>query len=115
MASQQRPPRRPPASSARPDFNLGQVSFDPRRVTLPQMAIVGFVIGVLFHACVVFAVLDDSSSARSNGGATEPIIATNPQAAPTATRLLDRTDCNQIRGTDYRSETERQWFRANCS
>jgi hypothetical protein len=27
----------------------------------------------------------------------------------------DRTDCNQIRGTPYRSDAERQWYIANCS
>ena len=32
--------------------------------------------------------------------------------SPTA--LPDRTNCNDIRGTDYRSATERQFFLANC-
>lgn len=26
----------------------------------------------------------------------------------------DRTSCNSIRGTDYRSDAERRWFLANC-
>jgi hypothetical protein len=37
------------------------------------------------------------------------------QASPTSpTRLPDRTSCADIRGTDYRSDSERQWFLANC-
>lgn len=40
-------------------------------------------------------------------------IATPTTAAPTP--LPDRTNCDAIRGTDYRSETERQWFQQNCN
>jgi len=36
-----------------------------------------------------------------------------PPAAPVT--LPDRTNCAEIRGTAYRSETERQWFIANCT
>ena len=36
------------------------------------------------------------------------------QAAPTATPTTDRTDCNAIRGTDYRSTAEQEWFKKNC-
>jgi hypothetical protein len=36
-------------------------------------------------------------------------IATLPTAGPT-----DRADCNAIRGTDYTSESERQFFAQNC-
>jgi hypothetical protein len=38
-----------------------------------------------------------------------------PGAVITPTPLPDRTSCDQIRGTEYRSETERQWFQRNCS
>lgn len=38
-----------------------------------------------------------------------------PTTAPTATALPDRTNCNDIRGTDYRSNAERTWFQQNCS
>jgi hypothetical protein len=37
------------------------------------------------------------------------------QAAPTATVLADRNDCAIIRGTDYRSNSERDWFQRNCT
>jgi len=40
----------------------------------------------------------------------EPVVETPPPPEI----LADRTDCNAIRGTDYRSETEHQWFLANC-
>lgn len=116
MASQQPPPRRPPEQPKKPSFNLSQLDFDPHRLKLPQAAIVGFVIGIFFHACVVFAVLDDGSSAggtSAGGGVREDV--TLPEASPTATRLADRTDCAAIRGTDYRSVTEQQWFRQNCT
>jgi hypothetical protein len=41
-------------------------------------------------------------------------VSTPRSATATATRPADRTDCAAIRGTDYRSEAERQWFLANC-
>jgi hypothetical protein len=47
----------------------------------------------------------------------QPTATLSPQPNPTASptpRLPDRTDCNAIRGTDYRSEAERQWFLTNC-
>ncbi len=36
------------------------------------------------------------------------------QPAAPATAPPDRTDCNQIRGTPYRSNAERAWYQANC-
>jgi hypothetical protein len=89
--------------------NTGQIS-------LPQIAAVGIVIGVLLHACVIFAVLDDGSggSADTSSGPNNdgPTIVQTP---PTATRPADRTSCAEIRGTDYRSDSERAWFIANCT
>ena len=38
-------------------------------------------------------------------GAARPTVTTTP---------VNRADCAAIRGTDYRSDTERQWFIANC-
>ena len=49
-----------------PQLDLPKVHFDPTRVKLPQVAIIGFLIGILFHACVVFAILDDGSGGSSN-------------------------------------------------
>lgn len=118
MASQERPPRRPTSQPTRPSLDLRKVDFDPHRLKLPQAAIVGFAIGIFFHACVIFAVLGDGSSAGNStagNGNNQPEIVTQPTASPTAGVTGDRTDCNAIRTTgDYRSETERQWFLANC-
>lgn len=43
-------------------------------------------------------------------------IVASPAATPTAvpTPLPDRTSCDAIRGSDYRSPAERDWFLANC-
>jgi hypothetical protein len=115
MASS-RSPFRPDAP--RRQVELPKLSFDPSRVTLTQLAIVGFLIGVFFHACVALAVLDDGSSA-STDGSPGVVVSSVPTALPgaviTPTPLPDRTSCDQIRGTEYRSEAERQWFQRNCT
>lgn len=116
MASQQRPPRRPPQQPEKPPIELPKFDFDPHRLKLPQAAIVGFAIGIFFHACVVFAVLDDGSGGGSSAGGSPREEVTIPQATATPSPLADRTDCNAIRTTgDYRSEAERQWFLRNCT
>ncbi len=77
------------------------------------LAIVGFIVGVLFHVWVVFSVLDDSSETDSPAVvpiATEAI--STPVPEPTV--LPDRTDCDEIRGTQYRSASERQYFLETC-
>jgi hypothetical protein len=99
-------------TSSRPDPVRGREAIDRlARHDLRLVALIAFMIGVFLHACVVYAVLDDG------GGGSEvesrPVIV-QPTAAPTATRLADRTNCDDIRGTDYRSNAEREWFRANC-
>lgn len=48
-----------------------------------------------------------------------PDIPTNlptqtPPPEPTEEDTEDRTDCDEIRGTPYRSNEERQWFEKNC-
>lgn len=70
---------------------------------------------------------DDAGSEEQVAGADEAAIPTTSQ--PTArriaavedtptmappTRPLDRRDCAAIRGTEYRSTAEREWFIANC-
>jgi hypothetical protein len=79
---------------------------------LIQLAGVGFLIGVLLHACFAFAVLDDGTSSADSPA---PRTIVTPEAAPTATVVADRASCEEIRGTDYRSNSERQWFIANCT
>jgi hypothetical protein len=84
-----------------------------RNRDLRQVAIGAFIIGVFLHACVAVAVLDGGGSG-SSGGDGQRTITSGPAAPPTRTPLLDRADCSAIRGTDYRSENERQWFIRNC-
>lgn len=120
-----RQPRRPPPGPVpptKPSLDLSKMSFDLGRVKLPQIAVIGFVVGILFHACVIFAVLDDGSGGSTaantvNTGSDTPVQTTTavPQATPTTSPTGDRTNCNAIRGTEYRSEAERQWFIRNCT
>jgi hypothetical protein len=39
---------------------------------------------------------------------------TTPAEKPSPTGPSDRHDCDEIRGTAYRSESEREWFLINC-
>ncbi len=84
-----------------------------RFLDIRLLALVGFVVGIMFHACVVVAVLEDDSPAAVP--ALIP-VATVPAATvtPALTVLPDRTDCEEIRGTQYRSASERQFFLENC-
>jgi hypothetical protein len=122
MASQQ-PPSAPglpeppqPGPSLTEDLKKS-INFDPKRVSLPQIAVVGFLVGIFFHACLVFAILDDGSSTKAPSSSN--IVHEEATMAPAATATplpgADRTDCNAIRADPtYRSETERQWFLKNC-
>jgi hypothetical protein len=51
------------------------------------------------------------SEATDDGSQTP---AQPPDAAPTPAPAENRQDCNAIRGTDYLSPEERDWFLANC-
>ena len=42
------------------------------------------------------------------------IVAVAPSAVPSTAPLPDRQSCGEIRGTDYRSAVERDFFLANC-
>lgn len=79
-----------------------------------QIAAVGFLASVIMHACVFAAVLGDGDAAPAAGSPARP--ASQPAARPplTPTRLADRTSCDAVRGTEYRSESERLWFLQNC-
>ena len=86
------------------------------RWDLKQVAVAGFLAGVFLHACVIMSVLD----AGNGGGISDdvevrPVGTAGPSPLATPTVLADRTNCAEIRGTDYRSQSERQWFIANCS
>ena len=38
----------------------------------------------------------------------------SPTAEPTPVVLADRTDCDEVRGSEYRSDAERAWFQESC-
>jgi hypothetical protein len=89
---------------------------DPQPPNIATIAILGFMAGLILWlggACLVLGSgsegLPDPSNQQQQRSVSTPRAAT---AVPT--RLADRTTCADIRGTDYRSETERQWFLANC-
>lgn len=86
-------------------------------LNLAQIAALAFVIGVVFHVCVVYAVLDGGSSpeAASQPARIATAASTARAATPTPNPTADRTSCAEIRNTDYRSPTEREWFLRNCS
>jgi hypothetical protein len=69
------------------------------------------VVGVVLNVCVASAILDDGG----NGGASPSRPATVEEPRPTPTPLRDRTTCEEIRGTEYRSDSEREWFQRNCT
>ncbi|HEU0075735.1 MAG TPA: DUF5666 domain-containing protein [Dehalococcoidia bacterium] len=52
---------------------------------------------------------------QGGGGPQVPEPTASPvEAEPTPTTLPDRTSCDEIRGTEYRSAGEREFFLANC-
>jgi hypothetical protein len=69
------------------------------------LVIILFIAGVAFAASVTWALVDGSgpSTAADNPLLQEP------------TREPDRTNCDEIYGTAYRSDEERRWFSENCS
>lgn len=67
----------------------------------------------------VLAGINDPGTGTGAGLDVEPTPAieatpTPEPPTPTATPVQNREDCGEIRGTDYFSREERQWFLANC-
>lgn len=54
----------------------------------------------------------DEDASDNAGEAEATPTPAGPEAEPT--QVLNRLDCNEIRGTDYASPEERTWFLANC-
>jgi hypothetical protein len=81
-----------------------------------HVAIVATIAGILLHGCLVLYAF--SSDGGEEGESTVPTTVVTAAAQPSATAVPtqppDRTTCEEIRGTDYRSEAEREFFRANC-
>ena len=96
-------------------------------VSLMLIGVAAFVFGVAMHFYVATSILEDDSEAESSGGPTiaatatpdddDPAVTSTPTVQPQATEtpLPDRTSCDEIRGTQYRSVTEREFFLENCT
>ena len=79
---------------------------------LRKIAIVAFVVGIFLHGCVALSILDGGGS-PDDSPLVQPASTQSPRA-PTPAALPDRMSCDEIRGTDYRSAAERDFFLANC-
>ena len=84
----------------------------PRIALVPALPIVAFIIGFGIS-------LGSGGDGSGVAPPSEAVVAPSPEATPTpvvptATAVSYRTDCAAIRGTDYRSNEEREWFRQNC-
>ena len=85
--------------------------------------IVTGIVGIVMLS-VAAGLMNPSSKSTANAdaepGVTVAVPSPSPQTqppvpAPTATPVItNRANCDQIRGTDYNSPEERQWFLANC-
>lgn len=67
----------------------------------------------------VFVLETPTVSPSGVAGTSTPTVVSTPRAGSSATPqvsqpLSDRTSCDAIRGTAYRSSSERTWFLANC-
>ena len=87
----------------------------PRKgLQLWQIAVIATLLGIVIHGCIFFAVIEDGDGGSLESLPTVAPTVARPAAATSVPALADRTNCNEIRNTEYRSETERQWFLANC-
>lgn len=78
------------------------------------IAVIGLMVGMVLWlggACLILGSGDDPVPTQRSPAT----VATPRSAVATATRLPHRTDCAAIRGTEYQSEAERQWFLVNCA
>ena len=60
------------------------------------------------------AVIQSISTQPLNASTSEALPAGATPTPPEPAQLPDRDDCESIRGTDYRSPSEREWYLANC-
>ena len=95
-------------------------------MTLVIIAAAAFFFGIIIHFIVFQSVLDSASSSSSSTAVEvtatpddsdegDANLTPTAEARPTATALPDRTSCEEIRGTQYRSVTEREFFLENCT
>src|SRR5262249_8012050 len=87
---------------------------------MTKVALFGFALGIFLHLFVIYSILGESHSHHSPtfpapqpaAGAAQTSGVSVATVTPVPTG--DRKDCAAIRGTDYRSDAERQWFITNC-
>ena len=99
---------------AEPSYHKNPTSRSTDSVAL--IAVVAFVFGVLINGYIALSILDDGEASTTPSNEAPVIVPAAPttQPTPTLTPLPDRTDCDEIRGTDYRSGAEREFFLENC-
>lgn len=126
-AGRQRRPRPEPNPALDPRLvQLERRSKPPSRALDASLMLIGvaaFIFGVAMHFWVATSILEDdgeaeqadtiTATATPDVGSVTVTPTTGPQ--PTATPLPDRTSCDEIRGTQYRSVTEREFFLENCT
>jgi hypothetical protein len=86
------------------------------------IGIAAFVFGVAMHFWVATSILEDDGEAEQSNtiaatATPEDGLTVTPTTGPRATEtpLPDRTSCDEIRGTQYRSVSEREFFLENCT
>jgi hypothetical protein len=75
------------------------------------VALAAFALGVTLHAWLAMSILEDGSGESET--ADEP-AATDKEAPSESAAPPDRGSCSEIRGTAYRSPSEREFYLANC-
>ncbi len=84
---------------------------------LSTVAALAFLVGLALWggiACLMLGAGGGGGSSGVKAPAAAPNSSSPAANASTPTPLPDRRDCNEIRGTPYRSSAERDFFLANC-
>jgi hypothetical protein len=81
-------------------------------LSVKTVAVLAFIFGVALHGCVALTILGSNGDSDDDPG-TE-VTSPGPNTPGSPTQLPDRTSCDEIRGTEYRSDAEREFFQANC-
>jgi hypothetical protein len=91
----------------------------PRIVLILAVPIVAFLVTVGISLGTGSSEKSKADSAPQVGVAVSsqqpiPTATASPAVTPTAAAQASRNSCDAIRGTDYRSNDERDWFQKNC-